>query len=776
MFASQHASGQVSEDLAHDNEDPPDENLRSIAGPSLEANFVKSIPRRAVVCRRESLLTKQLHASEGESPTEDEHAEYRIAGRAQSNSSMAELTSDNDLTSTGTRGSSPSPTLLPVRPHITLLSTEKHINKEPIIVEQEEGPQPTDQSEKAVESGLGRRRCITFACGRKASETKEDTKVPQQSTVTPPKRKCAITFACPTRTKPSPQKLSALSTRHISPAPRSPRSPRASRQHRGSESTVTNSSSPSTLRKIPSIIKRRNRYADDADEAKLESKRFHEFAVDLHADEEWTEEVTCHRKRLTVRDTLHKENVIRKMGEEVEAEVEDEEGLDDEAILDELDMEEEDDDDDIDEDEAEDDDDDDEDDVDDERRSVMAQAGDNISDCGFDTDDEGGSINDTESDDDGSDFEWWAPGRSTAATSTDQLEHIRPSYHRKMSDSSLESAREANGVISRANKKSRTTTAAVKINRPSTPELPDSTDFVCGTLDEDRPLEQAYLSAMEQRKAAKHKITPQDIDPTFPTSDPDMDEEDEEDEIDQDDDEDDDSHLFMHGNMDIVEDRGRRGGHQQPHAKKRSPRTSPRRLRSPPPPAHRVTHRSPPPPARRASIRSPPPPCQRGRLRSPPPRKLFGGSPHRLRSPPPSNRPTSPPNSRSSSIGGTPTPIVKPRNSGLGSRPQLTQTASLPRVPTMTKIQNMATDARDDEDEEEPSNQDLHSRKAIDIVKGLEKKRQRRKEKLYQKHCQKAKKEAERKCKPGKGAERMRELGLELAAYRGNKAEHMLSY
>ena len=67
------------------------------------------------------------------------------------------------------------------------------------------------------------------------------------------------------------------------------------------------------------------------------------------------------------------------------------------------------------------------------------------------------------------------------------------------------------------------------------------------------------------------------------------------------------------------------------------------------------------------------------------------------------------------------------------------------------------------------------ARGAIDIVKGLEKKRQRRKEKLYQKHCQKAGKERERKPKPGKGAERMREVGLELAAYKGKK-QHVLSY
>merc|ERR1711964_317946 len=64
--------------------------------------------------------------------------------------------------------------------------------------------------------------------------------------------------------------------------------------------------------------------------------------------------------------------------------------------------------------------------------------------------------------------------------------------------------------------------------RPGTPELPDSTDFVCGTLDEDRPLEAAYISCRELRKREKHIPIPQDIDPSFPTTDP----EEEEDEVD----------------------------------------------------------------------------------------------------------------------------------------------------------------------------------------------------------------------------------------------------
>lgn len=72
---------------------------------------------------------------------------------------------------------------------------------------------------------------------------------------------------------------------------------------------------------------------------------------------------------------------------------------------------------------------------------------------------------------------------------------------------------------------------------------------------------------------------------------------------------------------------------------------------------------------------------------------------------------------------------------------------------------------------------EIPKRGAIDIVKGLEKKRRLRKEKLYQKMCAKqaAKGEKTYKVKPGKGCERMRELGLQIQEYKGGRAEHILS-
>ena len=427
-------------------------------------------------------------------------------------------------------------------------------------------------------------------------------------------------------------------------------------------------------------VSHRRKYSQDGDDAQLEATRFHEFGTNEKVEDAWVQESTCHRSRLTIKDTLQKENVIRQLGEEVE----EEEALEDGDDEDDAELDEEEDDllDDLDDEDAEEDEDEE----------------DAVSDAGFDTDDENGFAgSDSEND---SDTEWWAPGRSTAATSTDHLEHIRPMQHRKMSDSSLESARDANGAPVKLHSKSHRKTHAVHIDQPPVPDLPDSTDFVCGTLDEDRPLEQAYLSCIEQRKAAKRKVLPQDIDPTFPTSDPEMDEDDDDEEEQQVKAEpsESDTAMFMHGKLDLGEERTPRRGRIGSEVKvKRSPQHSPRRLRSPPPPTRNV-HRSPPPPgAKRISHlqhsppaavqshaqRSPPPPnhSRKARLRSPaPPSRLFGSSPHGRCSQPSMIRLTSPPNTRRVSPAGSLSRAVPMTPNTLASRPAPTHTASLPRL------------------------------------------------------------------------------------------------
>ena len=110
----------------------------------------------------------------------------------------------------------------------------------------------------------------------------------------------------------------------------------------------------------------------------------------------------------------------------------------------------------------------------------------------------------------------------------------------------------------------------------------------------------------------------------------------------------------------------------------------------------------------------------------------------------------------------------------LGSRPGLTHTKSLPRAPNAFSRQYRASRLSTANSNEGSDNNDGHVRGAIDIVKGLERKRQRRKEKLHQKSG-KGKPHAERRPQPGRGAERMRELGLFIANKTGRTDPYILS-
>lgn len=148
-----------------------------------------------------------------------------------------------------------------------------------------------------------------------------------------------------------------------------------------------------------------------------------------------------------------------------------------------------------------------------------------------------------------------------------------------------------------------------------------------------------------------------------------------------------------------------------------------------------------------------------------------------MRSPPPARAirspPASPTQAKSEAIAFTP----------LGRRPGLTHTKSLPRTPNAFCRQYRASRliaANGNIADGSDNNADGHTRGAVDIVKGLEQKRQRRKEKFYQKQFNRARKghQAERRPMPGKGAERMRELGLQMAGkveIRAGRAEFVLS-
>jgi hypothetical protein len=727
-----------SEEEPTDVDEPPD--LERTPRPSslklrdsFKASFSKSKPR----CERKvSLLSSALH-SDNSSPT-DEQSDSRELSRGLSyistwsnaSASPAELTSDGGLTSPGTRTNTPSPPLppstfqhmvpilnnKPFEPRVTI--ARQGIDEEHVGLLQKTA-HPAPLGEKKVEVDLGRKRCISFACGpkteRKAEPAPSKPAPIAEQTAEPPKRACTIKFACPTKiSSDAPSKDNKPRAKRVaSPAPvaRPRASPKPqSKSHRGSDATVRNASPIATRKKTPDHTRR---LSSNSELAKCEAFRFHEFASSEEEIEEWTLESTCHRQPLTIKDTLLKENNLRKLGEEAEEEAVEEEDEDlDEGEDEELDL-----------------------DLSDDDQDGSDAQEDVSSDEGFQTDDEEGFAVSDDDSDAGSDYNWWTPGYSTAATSIEHLEHIRPTVRRSVSESSIGSVESGVGTGTMRYRPEKTikrrSSRPVNIRIPS-PELPDSTDFVCGTLDEDRPLEEAYLSAIERRRAAKHKTTPQDVDPTFPTSDPEMDEEDDDDVDDQPASESD-AHLMMLGHMDPDGDhRGRR----RSATAKRSPLPSPKRLRSPPP-AKRIVHRS------------------------PPPRKLFGQSPKRLRSPPaPARLRSPPPTRRGSAI------VLSPRNpglhiqfTGLAERPALTVSSSLPRTPVTAHTPDF-----DEEDDEDTPNE-FPMRRAIDIKVGLEKRRQRRKEQLYKKMHRKGTKD--KRPAPGKGCERMREVGLGIAAHKG---------
>lgn len=725
------------DDMLADVDEPPD--LQRTPRPSalkLHDSFKGSFAKHPPRCQRQtSLLSSALHSNQT-SPVDD-HADEVPRGMSctsmwsNNSASTAELTSDGDITSPGTRTSTPSPPLPPVSSHNMLPISKKSLEQTVSIAPHDrENITPTLKSaplpsfgETKVEAGLGRKRCITFACGGKKEAKPEPdaakTITPPQSTE-PPKRACTIKFACPTKiSTDAPAKLRVTRAASPAPPPKSRTTAKSSpKAHRGSDSTVRNPS-PVSARK-PRISDRSRRLSSNSDLARCEAFRFHEFASSEEEVEEWTQESTCHRRPLTIKDTLIIENNLRQLGEEAEEEalVDDEDEILQDDEEDELD---EDDEEDVDED-------------DDNAEEEDSDAAEVSSDEGFQTDNEEGFAGSDDDSDAGSDYNWWTPGRSTAATSIDQLDHIRPSGRRSISESSIGSVesehREHRYMPEKTIKRRKS--RPVNIRVPS-PELPDSTDFVCGTLDEDRPLEEAYMSALEARRQARHKKTPQDVDPTFPTSDPEMDEEDEDDEPEHLASESD-QHFMFQGQMDALN--GELRGRHKPLPSRRSPVPSPKRYRSPPP--KRTLHRS------------------------PPPRKLFGQSPKRARSPAPVRLRSPPPTRRGSSF------QVEVNNrtglsiqfAGLAERPVPMMTSSLPRTPVTQNPPDLNYD-----DEDTPN--EFPVRRAIDIKVGLEKKRQRRKEQLYKKMQKQKQCTKEKRCAPGKGAERMRTVGLGLAAHKG---------
>ncbi|KAL3419611.1 hypothetical protein PVAG01_08109 [Phlyctema vagabunda] len=759
------------DDLAADVDEPPD-----LSYPQQAAGFHKAAVRPQND-RKESLLTKALHTgSEEEAFVKTNLLRRRSLLSNASIASTADLTSDGGLTSPA-RTNTPSPPLpantytnftrfalgpKPSHPtpppmvnsekdaraqHVETATPEVEAPKKRCITfacgarrpsEQRIAP-PVEEKEPtpaAVVEEAPKKRCITFACGpRRPSELQVTTKPVEEEKVEPvkeeaPKRRC-IQFACP---GPKPSEAAKKEVQAPKPieSPRrtaAARSPSLTRKLRYQSNSRAHRDSTGTIRRAsqsPVAVRTSKPKFIIANEADLQSDatRFSEFASEELQEDDWIRrdaaEEVLRMKKLTINDTLQKENAIRQLGNEAE----------EEALEDEEDEEEDGYDSD---DETRDDDEDEDDDV---TFNGSDYSDEDVSD-GNETDNEAGFA-DSDDESDG-EYQFWTPGSAGPLIHNGEASTYRPSAHRTASTSSIDSLDHMYPLKQANDPRRGRTSRRIKI-RPGTPDLPDSTDFVCGTLDEDRPLEDAYISCMEARKF-NHRVIPQDIDPSFPTSDPEE-EEDEHDIIEPANDSE--EPIWLHGEFEDS-DTGRQGRRATTH---RSPALSPtRKLRSPPP---KRMHS--PPPAKR-------------RLHSPPPRKLFGQSPRRMRSPPPARTIRSPATSPMTHTSSNAIAFER-----LGSRVGVTHTKSLPRTPNAFCRQYRAARLVAANGNDPDDGNDAHVRGAIDIVKGLEQKRQRRKEKFYQKQCNRARKgqQPERKPQPGKGAERMKELGLLMAGKQGH--------
>ena len=404
-------------------------------------------------------------------------------------------------------------------------------------------------------------------------------------------------------------------------------------------------------------------------------------------EDSWTNQPIDHSRLLRVDDVLKKERDIRKLSEEAEREAKQENGEDEDE---DEENNQEDNGVDVDEDNDQDDNDD-EDDDDEDADNNDDEEEDDDDDDEYDEDGMSGNESDNEagfaSDDDSDDDLFFGPDPP--------LSLAKPICCRNTStttDSFLKPA-------------------ARRHTRSPTPELPDSTDFVCGTLDEDRALEEAFVSCITSRKAkAKGKPTPQDIDPSFPTSNSDSD-------------------------LDLP-----------PPPRKLKPALS--RSQSS---AERRRYTSPSPP-RRSRRPSPAPPGKRSRAASPAP-------PRRLHSPPPN---------RSNKSSRHPSPAPRGRAPQFSSR-NIARTRSLPR--TSACVRRTAKMARNLAGNGSPVQQPTRPvqirRGAADIFKGLEKRRERRRGRIGAGGG--GRKE---ECRAGEGVEKMREVGLEG---RGRRVEWVIS-
>ena len=664
------------EELVEEADEPPDSFMhlfsQSYHSPSLsEGEFSKHSIRNSAPT--ESLLTKALTSPDLRpiANMDDATPKTRLQRGMSTSSNWSSASAASTVDLTSDGLTSPSRANTPSpTPPMSFADIPSILQRTKIAFA---GPQLN--TDFAKEAAPVRKPGITFACmGQQAPAAEPpQTRPPvQQGENAPPKKKAGLTFACNQPAKSVPV-------------------------------------SPVKLHSEPvMIVGSEAKYARDP-------RRLYD-SEDI--EDSWTNQPIDHSRLLRVDDVLKKERDIRKLSEEAEREAKQENGEDDDDDEDEENDGEDTvcvDDDDDDEDQDDNDDDDDDDDDDDEDDDDEDEDDDEDDDDDYDG--MSGNETDTEEgfadDDSDDDLLFFGPHPPYALSKPH-----KPLCCRTTSDTSLDTPHPSR-----------------RHARPPTPELPDSTDFVCGTLDEDRALEEAYVSCIESRRQkSKGALTPQDIDPSFPISDP----------------ESDDDSLPVRTTRALL-------SRSQSSVERRT------RHRSPNPglPRRGTVRHSPPPPRRNHS------PAPSRRLRSPPPRRPSPAPPRRLHSPPPPRSNKSSRHPSPAPRGRAPSPAPQ-RTIQFNTMRPLVRTRSLPRTSACVRRTAKAARTLTSTSPQKRATRPVQiKRGAADIFSGLEKRRERRKAARLG--------TGKKDCKAGEGAEKMRELALELGGRGRKKVQCIIS-
>jgi hypothetical protein len=304
------------DEVSAEADEPPDDYFRPrhFTSNNSHASYYAKAKTPLSDGKKESLLTRALMTSPELSPVDcsgpNPHSRYsaRFSTSSHSNQSgpsTAELTSDDETTS-------PPPSTTPSPP-----LPSRYANLPPTVVGGAIRSKPSfptaDVHELEVEANLGRKRHITFACGRKL-DIRDQQKAMSDSVTDArrencPKRKSMLTFACPspavanngTRTGQVVRKLSLHSRPRGSPAPPTFRRLYTDSLNPSQPGIPRDSPQPGRTRQVPTVTGL-GQFEPSA------ATRFHEFASPEEEEDEWVNQQTDYEEKITLSDCLKKEN------------------------------------------------------------------------------------------------------------------------------------------------------------------------------------------------------------------------------------------------------------------------------------------------------------------------------------------------------------------------------------------------------------------------------------------------------------------------------------